>query len=93
MLRCGAVPRDMAIGRGAGRIDPAPAARPAIAENSRALLTRAAPLRTGVTGGDVGFRAALLDTEGPQPIYPNLLKGTLRRGTATPLEDPFGIAG
>ena len=72
-----------AIGRGAVDSAALAGARPGVAENARALLTRAAPLRTGMTGGDVGFRAALLDAKGPQPLYPNALKGTRRRGTAT----------
>ncbi len=72
-----------AIGRGGVDSAALSGARPGVAENARALLTRAAPLRTGMIGADVGFRSALLDAKGPQPLYPNALKGTRRRGTAT----------
>lgn len=72
-----------AIGRGGVDSAALSGARPGVAESSRALLTRAAPLRTGMTGAEVGFRAALLDTKGPQPLYPTALKGSRRRGTAT----------
>jgi TonB family protein len=71
------------IGRRSGAIDSAAGGRPGVLESTRASLTGAAPIRTGVRSADVGFRAALLDTKGPQPLYPTALQGTRRRGTAT----------
>ena len=72
-----------AIGRGSVDSAALSGPRPGVAENARAQLTKAAPLRTGMTDADVGFRPALLDTRGPQPLYPMALKGSRRRGTAT----------
>lgn len=71
------------IGRRSGAIDSVAGGRPGVLESARASLTGAAPIRTGVRSADVGFRAALLDTKGPQPLYPTALQGTRRRGTAT----------